>query len=59
MLGLEKDIATIFSEVGTEGLILGSDCTLPTGIPYENIASVAEISKKLSVPVFNRSIANA
>ena len=59
MLGLEKDIATIFSEVGTEGLILGSDCTLPTGIPYENIAAVAEISKKLSVPVFNRSIANA
>lgn len=58
-LGLEKDIASIFAEVGTDGLILGSDCTLPTGIPYQNIAAVAEISKRLSNPIFTPNAVNS
>ena len=53
---LEKGISSIFAEVGTGGLILGSDCTLPTGIPYSNIRAVSEISKRLSDCALTRCV---
>ena len=53
---LEKGISSIFADVGTDGLILGSDCTLPTGIPYSNIRAVSEISKRLSDCTLTRCV---
>lgn len=39
---LEQEVHRIIRENGREGLILGSDCTLPGDLPYDRIASVAD-----------------
>jgi len=43
---IEKETFALIDEVGENGLILGSDCTLPGGLAYARIASVAEASRR-------------
>lgn len=39
---IQTSIKSIFNEVGTKKIILGSDCTLPGNLSYDNIKKVRE-----------------
>lgn len=39
---LERDVHALIDNVGSRMLIVGSDCTLPSNLPYERIAAVAK-----------------
>lgn len=39
---LRSEVSRVIREAGREGLILGSDCTLPQNTAYERIAAVAD-----------------
>ncbi|NLY18805.1 MAG: hypothetical protein GX045_07625 [Clostridiaceae bacterium] len=45
---IEKEVQNTIEMMKGFKFILGGDCTLPAGIPYERIRKVVEISKRLS-----------
>ena len=46
---LEHAVEDVITTAGTDRLILGSDCTLPTDLPYSRIAQVARASRRYAL----------
>lgn len=44
---IEAEVRQTLDEFGTKGLLLGADCTLPTGTPFANIRTAVEATAKV------------
>lgn len=55
---ITEEVFGLIEEVGERGLILGSDCTLPGGLGYARIASVADASVRYASSTDKRSKRN-
>lgn len=44
---MQAYVHDLVSEVGTEGVILGADCTVPRDIPYEHLNWAIETAHEL------------
>lgn len=45
---IEAEVQQTLQEFGTQGLLLGADCTLPTDTPFANIRTAVEATGKFS-----------